>query len=110
MRKLLVGSERHGLWYTHTMILDEVKEKAVQILKRARVRRASVFGSAARNETDARDVDILVEMERPYGLFKFLTLKTDLEEALGRKVDLVEYSTIKAGIRESALRDAVQIV
>jgi len=92
------------------MILDEVKKRAVPILKNAHVKRASVFGSVARNEMDARDVDLLVEMERPYGLFKFLTLKIDLEDALGRGVDLVEYSMIKPGIREHALRDAVQIV
>lgn len=92
------------------MILDEVKEKAVPILKRARVKRAAVFGSMARGESEARDVDLLVEMPRPYGLFEFLTLKADLEDALEKKVDLLEYSVIKPRIRNQVLKDAVEIV
>jgi len=92
------------------MILDEVKKKAIPILRRARVKRAAVFGSAARDEADARDVDFLVEMPRPYGLFAFLTLKSELEDALEKKVDLLEYSTIKPRIRERVLREAVEIV
>lgn len=92
------------------MILDEIKERAVPILKRARVKRAVLFGSAARGDASPGDVDFLVEMQRPYGLFKFLTLKTDLEDVLERKVDLVEYSAMKPIIRERAMRDAIQIV
>ena len=92
------------------MILDEVKKKAVPILKRARVTRAALFGSVARGDARPGDVDFLVEMQRPYGLFKFLTLKVDLEDALKRKVDLVAYSSIKPTIRERVLRDAVQIL
>jgi len=92
------------------MILDEVKRKAVPILKNARVKRAAIFGSAARNEENARDVDLLVEMPRPYGLFAFLRLKSDLEDVLQKKVDLLEYSTIKLRIREKILQDAVEIV
>lgn len=92
------------------MILNEVKEKAIPILKRARVTRAALFGSVARGDVKPGDVDFLVEMQRPYGLFKFLTLKVDLEDALERKVDLVEYSAIKPIIRERVLRDAIQIL
>lgn len=92
------------------MILDEVKEKAVPVLKRARVKRAALFGSVARGDTSPGDVDFLVEIPRPYGLFKFLTLKADLEDALKRKVDIVEYSAMKPIIRERAMRDAIQIV
>lgn len=92
------------------MILDEVKKKAIPILKRARVKRAALFGSAARGEMKPGDVDLLVEMSRPYGLFTFLALKADLEDALGKEVDLIEYSVLKPIIRERVLHDAVEIL
>ncbi len=92
------------------MEIDEVKEKATPILRRARVKRAAIFGSVARGESDARDVDLVVEMSRPYGLFKFLSVKGELEDALKRDVDMVEYSQLKPGIREKALKDAVQLI
>ena len=92
------------------MILDDVRLKAVPILRGARVARAAVFGSVARGEEDAGDIDILVEMPRPYGLFAFLSIKADLEEALQRKVDLVEYAVLKPSIRQRALQAAVEII
>jgi hypothetical protein len=49
------------------------------------------------------DVDILVEIEKDISLLDFVGLKLELEEALNRKVDLVEYSTIKPLLRESIL-------
>ncbi len=83
--------------------------RAVPILKRRAVKRAGVFGSAARGEP-ARDVDMLVEMPRPFGLFSFLTLKQELEDELGTKVDLVEYSTLKPALRERIMGDEVTIL
>lgn len=91
-------------------IVEEVKRKALPILRNASVRRAAVFGSAARGDENAHDVDLLVEMPRPYGLFKFLALKSELEDALQKKVDLIEYSAIKAGIRDRVLHEAVEII
>lgn len=52
---------------------------------------AFLFGSFARGEADAAsDVDLLVELDytQPIGL-GFIGMKLDLEERLGRRVDLV---------------------
>ena len=92
------------------MQVKEIQARSVPILKRRAVKRAGVFGSSARGENDARDVDMLVEMTRPYGLFSFLSLKNELEDALGVKVDLVEYAGIKPKLREGILRDEVSIL
>ena len=92
------------------MQLEDIRTKAVPILKRRAVRRASIFGSTARRESSARDIHMLVEMTRPYGLFSFLSLKHDLEDALGTKVDLIEYSSIKPALRERILQDEVAIL
>ena len=92
------------------MSVAEIQEKIVPILKRCAVRRAGVFGSVARGEPVVRDVDVLVEMQRPYTLFSFLSLKNELEICLGAKVDLIEYSHIKPALRESILSGEVKIL
>lgn len=92
------------------MKIDEVREKVLPILKKNAIKRASIFGSTARGEEAPRDIDMLIDMPRPYGLFAFLSLKKDLEETLGVKVDLIDYRMIKAPIRERILRDEVLIL
>ena len=48
-----------------------------------------VFGSFARgDQQEGSDIDILLEMEHPVGLFKLSGYMIDLEEKLGMDVDL----------------------
>lgn len=92
------------------MRVDDIRTKAIPVLKRRAVKRAGLFGSSARDEAPARDVDMLVEMTRPYGLFSFLSLKQDLEDVLGTKVDLIEYASIKPALRDRILQDEISIL
>lgn len=92
------------------MKVTEIEEKALPILRRRSVKRAGVFGSSARGDALPHDVDMLVEMPRPYGLFAFLSLKKDLEDSLGMKVDLIEYASIKQSLRDRILKDEVRIL
>ena len=92
------------------MQVADIQKKSVPILKRRAVKRAGVFGSSARGEAVVHDVDMLVEMSRPYGLFSFLSLKNELEDALGTKVDLVDYASIKPRLREQILNDEIVIL
>lgn len=99
------------MWYDVSMSIIAVQEKITPILERARVRRAAVFGSVARGEETAMsDIDLLVEMPYPYSLFSFLTIKNDLEDQLQKKVDLIEYKTIKPTLRERILKEAITIL
>ena len=69
----------------------------------------SVFGSFARDEARPdSDVDLLVEFDRPTGLFAFVRLKRYLEEVLGRRVDLVTPDAVRSPIRDQVLREAVR--
>jgi len=69
------------------------------------VRRIGLFGSLVReDEQIVRDVDLLVEFERPVGLL-FIHLADYLEEVLGRPVDLVTLMAIKENRRASVLED-----
>ncbi len=91
--------------------IEIIQKKILPILKQAGILRSSIFGSVARGEATAdSDVDILVEIPRPYGLFKFLEIKNNLEDALNKSVDLVEYESIKPRIKERVLAEQVRIL
>jgi predicted nucleotidyltransferase len=69
----------------------------------------ALFGSVARDEARAdSDVDLLVEFDKPVGLFEFLELKERLEEILGRRVDLATRASLKPRIREKVLAEAIR--
>jgi len=53
------------------------------------------------------DVDILVEIEKPISLLDFIGIKLELEEALEKNVDLIEYATIKHLLKERILNEQV---
>ncbi|MBO6025626.1 MAG: nucleotidyltransferase domain-containing protein [Bacteroidales bacterium] len=75
------------------------------------VLKAWLFGSYARGEQRAdSDVDILVVLDKsqPIGL-KFFGMWNDLEELLGRNVDLVSEGTLLPFAREAAERDKILI-
>ena len=73
------------------------------------VRKAWLFGSYSRGEeTTQSDVDILVEFDRsgkPVTLLTYARMWRELEERLGRNVDLVEDGTLKTYAVESVNRD-----
>ena len=92
------------------MNLEEVKRRITPILARYGIKRAAVFGSVARGEAGpSSDVDVMVELHEPLGLFKFAQLNYVLEDALEKKVDLIKNTAIKASFKDSILRDAVYI-
>lgn len=86
--------------------IEEIKQKILPILQRYEVKRVGLFGSCIRGQMTAdSDIDILVEIEKDISLLDFVGLKLEIEEALNRKVDLVEYNTIKPLLRERILNE-----
>jgi predicted nucleotidyltransferase len=55
------------------------------------------------------DVDLMVELHEPLGLFKFAQLNYTLEDALDKKVDLVKNTSLKPIFKDNILRNAVYI-
>lgn len=91
--------------------IKELGNKILPVLRRYDVVRAALFGSFVRGEMKKdSDIDILVEIEKDISLLDFVGLKLEIEEALGRKVDLVEYNTIKPLLRERILKEQVVIL
>src|SRR5438105_12807904 len=72
------------------------------------VRSLDLFGSIARGDAGAdSDVDLLVEFDRPVGLFQFFRVQLRLEAIVGRPVDLVMKDAIKRQLRTRILAEAV---
>ena len=75
-------------------------------LKSFGVKSLSLFGSMVRGEAKGTsDIDILVEFDRPIGLFNFIRLKHRLSEILGRQVDLVTQDALKPQLRKQILEE-----
>lgn len=91
-------------------ILKDKREDILRICARYGAVRVRVFGSLARGEADqASDVDFLVELEPGRSLLDLGGLQYELEQLLGRKVDVVTERGLKLRIRERVLREAVPL-
>ena len=85
---------------------EQIKTKALPILKRNGVVRAALFGSALRGDTTREsDVDFLVEFEEGKTLLDLVGLQLELEEQLKSKVDVITYDALHPQLRESVLKE-----
>ena len=73
------------------------------------VRSLDLFGSVARGEAGPdSDVDLLVEFDKPIGLFHFFRVQRRLEEILGCHVDLVMRAAVRRQLRDRIFAEAVR--
>ena len=90
--------------------IRRIQERITPILREAGVLKSSFFGSVARGEADTRsDIDILVELPRGKSLFDLSDLQIKLQFALGKKVDIGTYRSIKPVLRDGILREQIKI-
>ena len=92
--------------------INKIKSKIVDLLKKNKVIRAGIFGSYARGEQRKdSDIDIVVEInDNRMSLLGFIALKLALEDVLGKKIDLVEYSALKSLIKNRILNEEVPLL
>ena len=92
-------------------INERLRQKREEVLKLAHQHGASrvrVFGSVAKGEdTEASDLDLLVEMEPGRSLLDLVAIKQDLEDLLGCKVDVVTEGAVSPYLRERVLNEAI---
>lgn len=85
-----------------------VLAKHQNTLKSFGVKSLMLFGSVARDEVRPdSDVDLLVQFDRPVGLFTFVRLKRYLEEILESPVDLGTPDSLKSYLQESVFQEAI---
>lgn len=90
------------------MSTQAMTQQIADYFKTQPVLKAWLFGSYARGEErEDSDVDLLIKFDRslPIGLFAYSRMHRELEEKLGRKVDLVEEGTLRPAAQITANRD-----
>jgi uncharacterized protein len=92
-------------------LLLEKREEILKIAAKHGAYNVRIFGSVARGEDDENsDVDFLID----YDLSKISPwfpggLSIDLEDLLGRKVDIATEKGLHYFIRDKVLREAIQL-
>jgi uncharacterized protein len=81
-------------------------------LKVQGVKSMALFGSVARGEaSQGSDVDVVVELNRPMGLFGLSDLKRMIELMLGvENVDLITREGIHPALKDIILREAINVL
>ena len=91
-------------------VIRKLNQRHADLYERYGVKSLALFGSVARNEaTSTSDVDLLVEFDRPVGLFGLFALQDYLEGLLGCPVDLGTPDSLKPRIRARVLQEMVHV-
>jgi hypothetical protein len=89
--------------------LEIPSQQIAALCRKYRIRELSLFGSSLRADFRSEsDVDLLVEFEADHGigLIEYAGCQQEFAELLGRRVDLVQKSGLKAVIRRNILNTA----
>lgn len=91
--------------------MAELPDRVREVMRKRGVVRASVFGSVARGEDDAAsDVDFLVELEDGRTLIDLSGLRLELQELLGRKVEVGTPGSLHPELRDAILQEAIRVL
>lgn len=92
-------------------LLKEKREEIINIASKHGAYNVRVFGSVARGEADEKsDIDLLID----YDINKItpwfpVRLIRELENLLGKKVDVVTVNGLKQRIKERVLQEAINL-
>jgi uncharacterized protein len=92
--------------------LEELRTRRSEILEiaaRHGVLSVRVFGSVARGEPGAKDVDLLLEMESGRSLLDLAGFHVDVQDLLAVKVDVATVNGLRERVRSDVLVDAVSL-
>lgn len=91
--------------------INQIKKKAIPILKEAGVTKSALFGSVVRGDDNKdSDIDMLVELPDGKSLLDLVRLQRKLEEALKKKVDLLTFNSIHPLLKDYIRKDQLQIL
>ncbi|MCL6614337.1 MAG: nucleotidyltransferase family protein [Firmicutes bacterium] len=91
------------------MRIEVPKEKIAEFCRKNHVKRLAFFGSVLRDDFGPNsDVDVLVEFEpgAKVGFIKLAEMEMELEEIIGRKVDLNTAGSLSPYFRAEVLAEA----
>src|SRR3989338_11634321 len=92
---------------------EKIKKHRKEILSLAQkygAQNVRIFGSVARGEAkEDSDIDVLVDLEAGRSLLDLGGLLMDLQDLLGRRVDVVTAKGLRDRIRSRVLKEAVPL-
>ena len=90
--------------------IDEIKSIASPIAKQYGIARLFLFGSYARGEATAEsDIDFRVDKGNLKGLFALGGLYSDLEDSLGKELDLLTTGSLEQSFLDKISKEEVLI-
>ena len=93
------------------MNIEEIKNEILPVLKKHDVSKASLFGSVVRGEArEDSDIDILVEFKGKKSLLDLAGLKIELEELVGRRIDILTYNSLHPLLKDRILSEQEAIL
>ncbi|AGA68225.1 putative nucleotidyltransferase [Desulfitobacterium dichloroeliminans LMG P-21439] len=105
--------EKYGIIYLGVITMRAIndimakRDQIVSIASHYKFSNVRLFGSVLREEEKAEsDIDFLVECSDDCSLFDLISLKNDLEEILGRKIDVVTPDSVHWTIKDKILQEA----
>lgn len=88
-------------------LVNQKREDILRIAQRYGAKNVRIFGSVIHGEDNAEsDVDVLVNFDSGRSLLDHVALMQDLEDLLGRKVDVVSEKALHWYIRDRVLKEA----
>ncbi len=91
-------------------LVAEKRQAILDVAAKHGATRVRLIGSVARGEARPdSDIDLLVKWRDDTSLLDQAALIIELEQLLGRKVDVASDRWVKPGLRESIYRDAVAL-
>lgn len=83
------------------------RDEIYHLAKQYGVTRIRVFGSVShKKETDTSDIDLLIDVDPNRSLLDIALFSNELEDILGRKVDLVTEPALHPLLRKQILQEA----
>lgn len=91
-------------------ILGDKHGEIMRIAQSHGATRVRLFGSAVSGDfNDNSDIDVIVTMKPGSSLLDLIAIKQDLEDLLGRHVDVVTENSLSPYIRDDILKKAVNL-
>lgn len=86
------------------------RDEVLRVAQRYGARNVRLFGSVARGEEHEKsDIDLLVDLDADRTLLDHVALAQDLEDVLGRRVDVVPERALHWYVRDRVLAEAAPL-
>lgn len=91
-------------------VLEILEAEIPFLTKTYNIKKIGIFGSYAREEqTEASDIDLLIEVRKPISFFTLFDLEDYLTSKLGVKVEIVTPNALKEIIVPTIMKDVIYV-